>query len=74
MRAAAPYLLVSQTYWIEIRPRPRGRARILAEIEGVAGSAGLRIERDQHFTPNKTLGAYADEATRHQRIIARGAP
>ena len=45
-----------------------------SEIEGVAGPAGLCIERDRPFTRNKTLGAYADEATRHQRIIARGVP
>jgi hypothetical protein len=42
----------------------------LSEIESVRGPAGLRIERDMHFTAKKTLGAYTDEANIHQRIVA----
>lgn len=34
----------------------------LSEIESVKGPAGLRIERDLHFTAAKSLTAYADEA------------
>lgn len=41
----------------------------LTELEGVTGPVGLRIERDRHFKADKTLQAYADEATvlRHIR-------
>jgi hypothetical protein len=42
----------------------------LSEIASVSGPGGLRIERDLHFTPDKTLQAYADEARRAQRILA----
>src|ERR1700722_1874164 len=42
----------------------------LAEIAAVRGPGGLRIERDLHFRPGKTLQAYADEARREQRITA----
>lgn len=34
----------------------------LAEIRAVRGQLGLPVERDLHFTPDKTLSAYADEA------------
>jgi hypothetical protein len=46
-----------------------GRVR-LSELEAVRGPGGLRIERDCWFRANKTLTAYADEARRHQRIVA----
>jgi len=42
----------------------------LTEVQAVVGPGGLRIERDIHFKPEKTLQAYADEAREHRRIIA----
>ena len=42
----------------------------LSEISGISGPAGLRIERDHSFEPAKTLRAYAEEASRAQRIVA----
>jgi hypothetical protein len=46
-----------------------GRVR-LSELNAVRGPGGLRIERDRWFRPNETLSAYADEARRHERIVA----
>jgi hypothetical protein len=42
----------------------------LSEIGAVSGPGGLRIERDLHFKPTKSLQAYADEARRAERIVA----
>ena len=42
----------------------------LSELDSVRGPGGLRIERDRWFRPAKTLSAYAEEASREQRIIA----
>jgi hypothetical protein len=42
----------------------------LGELASVKGSGGLGIERDLHFTPTKTLAAYADEAHQRGRIVA----
>ncbi|RED25558.1 hypothetical protein BJ123_13126 [Rhodopseudomonas thermotolerans] len=42
----------------------------LSEVQSVSGPGGLRIERDLHFSADKTLSAYADEARAAQRIIA----
>jgi hypothetical protein len=42
----------------------------LSELAAVAGPGGLRIERDLHFKATKTLQAYAEEASRMQRIVA----
>jgi hypothetical protein len=42
----------------------------LAEIKAARGPCGLHIERDRYFKPKKTIGAYADEARREQRIVA----
>ena len=42
----------------------------LAEIQSVRLPFGLRIERDRHFTPNKTLSEYASEARNAGRIQA----
>jgi len=42
----------------------------LAELASVRLVAGLGIERDIHWTPQKTLRAYASEAAREGRIIA----
>jgi hypothetical protein len=36
----------------------------------LTGPGGLRIERDRHFRPAKTLQAYAEETSREQRIVA----
>ncbi|ADZ69108.1 DUF2958 domain-containing protein [Polymorphum gilvum] len=42
----------------------------LSELAAIRGPGGLTIERDQHFTPNKSLTAYADEARQHGFIRA----
>ena len=42
----------------------------LTEIANVRGPLGLPVERDLHFRPDKTIGAYAEEARAHSRIIA----
>ena len=42
----------------------------LDELEGAKGPFGLKIERDMHFEPNKTLAEYADEARALGRINA----
>ena len=34
----------------------------LPELEALRGPAGLRVERDRHFTPTMSLTAYADAA------------
>lgn len=42
----------------------------LSELAGVRGRLGLPVERDRHFTADKTLSAYVDEAFRLGRINA----
>lgn len=42
----------------------------LAELEGVSGPVGLKIERDMYFTAGKTLAEYAEEAREARRIVA----
>src|ERR1017187_10383155 len=42
----------------------------ISELESVRGRLGLPVERDRHFTPTKTLSAYADEAWTHGAIRA----
>jgi len=42
----------------------------LSELESVRGRFGLPVERDLHFTPTKTLSAYADEARQRGGIRA----
>jgi hypothetical protein len=42
----------------------------LDEMASVEGPVGLRIERDLHFTPTKTLSAYAREAHALKRTKA----
>jgi Protein of unknown function (DUF2958) len=42
----------------------------LSELQGVRGPLWFGIERDRHFTADKTLSAYADEAHRLGRINA----
>lgn len=42
----------------------------LAELDALRGPGGLRIERDIHFEPLKTLQAYADEAVQRGSINA----
>lgn len=40
----------------------------LSEMRALRGPGGLRIERDLHFTADRTLTQYADEAHRAQHI------
>jgi hypothetical protein len=42
----------------------------LSELAAVHGPGGLRIERDRHFKPTKSLTAYAAEATDKGRVLA----
>ncbi len=42
----------------------------LLELASLRGKLGLPVERDRHFTPTKTLSAYADEARQSGRIKA----
>jgi len=42
----------------------------LSELASFRGRFGLGIERDMHFKPNKTLAAYAEEASNLERINA----
>jgi hypothetical protein len=42
----------------------------LSELAAVRGPGGLRIERDRHFKPCKSLTAYAAEASDKGRIVA----
>ena len=42
----------------------------LSELESVRGKLGLPIERDMYFEADKTLSAYADEASKHGAIRA----
>lgn len=41
----------------------------LAELASVRGKLGLPIERDRHFYPTFTIGAYARAAWEAQRIV-----
>lgn len=42
----------------------------ITELESVRGGLGLPVERDLHFTPDRTLAAYADDARRRAAIDA----
>ena len=42
----------------------------ISELESVRGRLGLPVERDRHFTPTKTLSAYAEEARASGHIKA----
>ena len=42
----------------------------LAELRDLRGPFGLTIERDTHFTADKSMGEYADAAYKAGRIIA----
>ena len=42
----------------------------LTELKSFRGRFGLGIERDRHWSANKTLQEYADEARDNQRIVA----
>ena len=46
-----------------------GTVRI-SELESARGPLGLPIERDLHFAPDKTVGAYGLHASRDGRITA----
>jgi hypothetical protein len=39
------------------------------EIRDLRGPLGLPVERDEHFEADKTLSAYATEASAHGRIV-----
>jgi Protein of unknown function (DUF2958) len=41
----------------------------LIELQSVRGKLGLPVERDRHFSANKTISAYVDEARAHARIV-----
>lgn len=43
---------------------------LLSELESLKGPFGMTIERDIHFTSDKSLSAYADEARANGRIMA----
>lgn len=43
---------------------------LLWDLKAMRGPWGLTIERDLHFTADKTLAAYADEARATGRIAA----
>ena len=42
----------------------------LSELAGLRGRLGLPVERDHHFTPDRPLSAYAEEARSAGRILA----
>jgi Protein of unknown function (DUF2958) len=42
----------------------------LVELAAVRGKLGLPIERDLHFTADKPISAYTEEARQHRRIVA----
>jgi hypothetical protein len=42
----------------------------LSELESVRGKLGLPVERDMYFEADKTLSAYADEASKRGAITA----
>jgi len=42
----------------------------LSNLQGLRGPWGLTIERDLHFTPNKSLTAYADMSRKEGYISA----
>ncbi|WP_426421787.1 DUF2958 domain-containing protein [Bradyrhizobium genosp. A] len=42
----------------------------LTEIKEIRGRLGLPVERDLHFTADKPISAYADEARVKGRIVA----
>lgn len=42
----------------------------LTELATVRGRLGLPVERDRHFTPNKSLSGYASDARQFSQIRA----
>ncbi len=42
----------------------------ISELTSVKGPFGLKVERDRHFTPTKTLSEYAEEARNNGAIRA----
>lgn len=42
----------------------------ISEISAVRGRLGLKVERDRHFTPDKTISAYAEDAYKRGCIWA----
>jgi hypothetical protein len=43
---------------------------LISELQTTRLPLGMRIERDRHWTAQKTLSAYADEARTAGRIVA----
>lgn len=43
---------------------------LLSDLQNLRGPLGMTIERDLHFTADKSLTAYADEAREKGRIVA----
>tara|TARA_Y100001933_G_scaffold263539_3_gene325412 strand:- start:796 stop:930 length:135 start_codon:yes stop_codon:yes gene_type:complete len=43
---------------------------LISEIESVRGAFGLPVERDRHFTADRSISAYADLARKNGRITA----
>jgi hypothetical protein len=41
----------------------------MREIRELRGPLGLPVERDEHFTADKSISAYAAEAREHGRIV-----
>jgi hypothetical protein len=55
-------------------PRPGPSAHAveagnLQELAAARGPLGLPLECDLHFTPTRTIAAYAERAREHRRII-----
>ena len=42
----------------------------LSELEALRGPYGFKLERDRHFTPEKSLSKYANEARQRGHITA----
>ena len=68
--AAIVEALSHDTNAISARAFPNSAGCVCPKSPACAALAGLRIERDRWFHANKTLSAYAEEARRHQRIVA----
>jgi hypothetical protein len=41
----------------------------MREIRDLRGPLGLPVERNEHFTANKSISAHASEARAHGRIV-----
>jgi hypothetical protein len=70
----SPWLVLPRPYRSKIPLNPIGYPQLgsvsLSEIAAVRGPLGLPIERDVFFEANKSLGAYAAEASALGHIAA----